>query len=81
MPKHRCARFDGLSRPTTGASAIMTPVLTGLVLLAATAHFDDAPAGRPLEHLLLDEDPAALANAVREQGDPRAEPPSSISRR
>ena len=48
----------------------MNPFLTGLILLVATAHFDDAPAGRPLEQSLLDEDPVALANAVRGQGDP-----------
>jgi len=48
----------------------MHPALTGLVLLVATTHADDAPAGRPLELLLLAEDPAALASAVRGQGDP-----------
>jgi putative heme-binding domain-containing protein len=48
----------------------MHPFLTGFIFLVATAHFDDAPASRPLEQALLDEDPVALANAVRGQGDP-----------
>ncbi len=42
----------------------------GLILLVATAHCDDTPAAQPLEVLLLNEDPVALANAARRQGDP-----------
>ncbi len=42
----------------------------GLILLVATAHCDDTPTGQPLEVLLLSENPVALANAARRQGDP-----------
>ena len=58
----------------------MHTVLTGLVFLLATAHLDDAAAGRPIEQVLLGEDAVALANAVREQGDPALALRSSTSR-
>ena len=48
----------------------MNPFLAVVVFLIATAPFSDATGGRPLEQQLLDEDPAALAHAVRGQGDP-----------
>ncbi len=47
----------------------LNPFVTGLMFLVTTVHVDDVPASRPLEQLLLDEDPVALANAVRGQGD------------
>ncbi|MFI5455399.1 MAG: DUF6797 domain-containing protein [Isosphaerales bacterium] len=48
----------------------MNPILAGVILLCTAPQIDDAPAGRPLELLLLNEDPVALANDVRERGDP-----------
>jgi putative heme-binding domain-containing protein len=48
---------------------LMHPVLAGLILFAAMAAFDEPPAGQALEQSLLAEDPASLANAMREQGD------------
>jgi putative heme-binding domain-containing protein len=47
----------------------MNAVLSGLILLFATARSGDTPTDRPLEFSLLAEDPAMLSNAVRGQGD------------
>jgi putative heme-binding domain-containing protein len=48
----------------------MNLVLTGLVLLVATAPVDDGAAGRPLEFSLQDEDPNTLAKDAQIHGDP-----------
>ena len=50
----------------------MNALHAGLLLFCATtsARLVDAPVGKPLEVQLLEEDPVALANAVRELGDP-----------
>jgi putative heme-binding domain-containing protein len=42
----------------------------GLLFVFAGARPDDTPSGRPLEAQLLEEDPVALAQAVRGSGDP-----------
>ncbi|WP_435010173.1 DUF6797 domain-containing protein [Tundrisphaera lichenicola] len=48
----------------------MTHFLAGLLIVCSISSIDEAPVGRPLEATLIDEDPIALARAVRELGDP-----------
>ena len=53
----------------------MNPPGIALVILFAMAIAASDNVGKPLEESLLKEDPAALAKAAREQGDPaRARP-------
>ena len=48
----------------------MNPIFAGLVIFLAPGLAGVEEPGRPMEELLLKEDPGALANAVRGQGDP-----------
>ena len=56
------------------------PILTGLLLLCTTAHFDDAPAGRPLERYYSPKTPSPWRTPFASRATPRAVRSSSISR-
>ena len=54
----------------SGVATLMTGIMLALFLCGTSVSPADAPAPQLLEQTLLGETPEALANAVREQGDP-----------